>query len=267
MKVRFLDSHPRFHSRVVKLYLPLFILGGLGLAAPVFKVTPAAQAAAVSRQSRIVYDGVYSSNPAPATNQLAKSLSCRPDTGFTPAGPITAPSSQTGVIERSDPIYDHLMYGYTAGQLDDLSRECPLVIPGDDRPYINAYTSYWLGWRFDYSPVGGGACRVSNIQVLIHIRQALPVWANQDQASARLAADWRAYKSAVTTHENGHLQLIGQYGDKLLAGLKSFPPMDCGAIGQAANTLAAGYVRQLKQADAAYETTTQSGLTQGAIVP
>jgi hypothetical protein len=43
--------------------------------------------------------------------------------------------------------------------------------------------------------------------------------------------------------------------------------MDCGAIGQAANTLAAGYVRQLKQADAAYETTTQSGLTQGAIVP
>jgi predicted secreted Zn-dependent protease len=259
-----------FKRRLFKLYLPLIVLG-LGLIFDFTLQKPApVQAAPITK---ISYSGVYSSGgnsssspaPVPAVSQTGPV--CSPDGGFQPVGAVSADGGQTGLVQQIDQPYVHKMYGYTASQLAGLSRQCPLVIAGDNEPFVNAYTSYWIGWQYSYSAQADGQCRIDNPQVLLHIREALPVWQNSAQADAGLRAQWQAYASAVNTHEAGHVKLIQQSANQLLSSLQNLPSQACGSIKQAVDNLGADYVKQLASANENYDISTQHGAAQGAIVP
>lgn len=257
-----------FKHRLFKVYLPITAVGvGLLLHLTVQKPTPVQAASPVTK---ITYSGVYSSADTAASQvhtAVASTPVCSPDSQFQSAGVFTPASGQTGLIKQIDPLYSHSVVGHTATQLADLSRKCPLVVAGVSQPYINAYTSYWIGWNYNYSQGADGLCRVSNPQVLLHIRQALPVWQPSAHDAAGLAAQWQAYVAAVNVHETGHVQLINQYSEDLLSKLQSYPAMDCGSISGSVDNTGQSYLSQLKQADNSYELSTQYGATQGAIVP
>jgi predicted secreted Zn-dependent protease len=199
---------------------------------------------------------------APAIKPLP-ALQCSPDTGYQPAGPI-ALSGRPGLIEIDDNLYAHKMYGYSAGQLRGLSIQCPLVLAGSNENDVNAATSYWLGWQFNYANGGDGLCTVSDASVTLHTSQALPAWQN---ASPGLTAAWQKYQAAVTIHEAGHLQLDRDYADKILGKIQSFQPQDCSTIEQSVNSMASGLVASLDQANINYDISTQYGAAQGTIVP
>jgi predicted secreted Zn-dependent protease len=190
-------------------------------------------------------------------------LNCAPDTGYQSAGALSF-NSRTGLIQVNDEPYIHPMYGNTAAELSDLSLKCPLVLADDQESYVNAYTSYWLGWQFSYGPGDNGLCRATDAAVLLHTKQALPDWHGKDLA---LSKQWGRYLAAVTAHENGHLQLDKSYASSLLFQIQNFPPQDCSTIDQSVNSMANDLIAQLKAANQNYDNSTQHGALQGAIVP
>ncbi len=267
MEDAFWTSKASFYSRLRRLYIPLLFIGVFGLITPVLFKSEAAQATPVNQAAKVTYSGSYSSGDSSSSATAIGGLTvpgCSPDTGFQSAGAISTDTNQTGLIQQTDPIYDHAMYGNSASQLASLSRQCPLVIAGDNEAFINAYTSYWIGWQYDYQPDANGLCSVSNAKVLLHIHQALPTWAG---ANASLKQQWQNYLSAVTTHENGHVKLIQQSAGQLLQAMQTLKPADCWQIEKTINQIGQGYLAQLAEANQNYDQQTQHGATQGAIVP
>ena len=269
MEEAFWASKASFYNRFRKLYLPLLFIGAIGLTTPVLLKSETVQATPVNKVTKVSYSDTFSSGNSSAGINTSDSLAvpgCSPDTGFQTAGPISA-GQQTGLIQLTDPIYGHKMFGYTADQLASLSQQCPLIISGDNEPFINAYTSYWIGWRFDYQPGDDGLCRVSNATVLLRIHQALPVWANYGGANPALKQQWQNYLTAVTTHENGHVQLIQESAAQLLQAMRTLKPTACSQIETTVNQTGQAYLAQLAQANQNYDLQTRHGVTQGAIVP
>jgi len=265
MEVNFGTFHPSFYSRLLKVYLPLLVIGAMGILAPNLLKSQVAHATPVSNSARVTYSGSY--NSGSSASVVYKSVStCSPDKGFQPAGQITG-NGQTGLVQQFDQPYTHQMYGSTASQLADSSRQCHLVISGDNEPYINAYTSYWIGWHYDYQSDMDGKCSVSNPTVLLHIKQALPAWANYTSGSNQLKTQWQAYMTAVTSHENGHVKLIQQSSAQLLQAMQNLPSTDCSQLETSVNQLGQNYLAQLAQANSSYDQQTEHGTTQGAIVP
>ena len=269
MKVSFGTFQPGFYSRLSKVYLPLLLIGVLGILVPNLLKSQVAHATPVSHSGRIVYSVSYNSGDSSsgsAATAYSPAPSCSPDMGFQPAGPIVI-NGRDGLIQQFDQSYTHLMYGATASQLADLSRQCPLVITGDNEPYINAYTSYWIGWQFDYQVDSDGKCSVSDPTVLLHFKQALPGWANYGTASNQLKSQWLAYTAAVANHESSHVQLTRQTAAQLLQALQNLPATDCSQIEKTVNQLGQSYLAELSQANQNYDQQTGHGATQGAIVP
>lgn len=269
MEVSFGTFQPGFYSRLSKVYLPLLFIGVTGIFVPNLLKSQIAHATPVSNITRVTYSGSYNSgngSSGSASAAYTTPLSCSPDKGFQPAG-LIANDGQKGLIQQFDQPYTHLMYGDTANQLANLSRQCPLIVPGDNEPYINAYSSYWIGWRYDYLTDQDGKCSLSNPTVLLHIKQALPGWANYDAASNQLKSQWQAYEAAVTSHENGHVKLVQQSAAQLLQAMQNLPSMDCSQVEKAVNQLGQNYLDQLGLANQNYDQQTGHGATQGAIVP
>lgn len=255
-----------FRGRLIGIYAPV-ILAGIAWLCLGLGAKGAAESGAAAF-TRVVYSQTYSSGAAASasdTSAAAPTLACSPDNSFSPAGPIAA--GQSGLNEQFDSPYYHEMFGYTAQQLAGLSRQCPLVIQGDSEPYINAYTSYWIGWQYDYAALGDGTCQIRNPQVMVHIKQALPAWADAANASPVLAAQWQKYQTAVQAHEMGHVALIRDYSAHLLASLQGYGPQDCASIQDTVKRQGENYLSQLSQVNQDYDAATQHGATQGAIVP
>jgi len=102
----------------------------------------------------------------------------------------------------------------------------------------------------------GGADKVTAARVTVDQVMELPTWTDKSKATPDQQTEWDRFKTAITTHETGHVSK-----DKT-----SFAGTHATKVGQApadSNTRFDSVVAQAKTDNETYDTATQHGLTQG----
>jgi len=202
----------------------------------------------------------------------AKSAAIIPATPTCVADSYSGPSaldvsgSQPGVTQVVDATHYYQIYGYTADQARQQITQCAPRL-SDNGNDFTGYTSYRLSWLYNYGDNGSGQCTLSNIKVGMHISKVLPSLQLSQYANSAFAAQWQLFAPALDTHEQGHVTLDEQYAAKILTDLQNVPATDCATISQVASTLINSDVTLLNQANVNYDTQTNHGATQGAILP
>lgn len=208
-----------------------------------------------------------SSTPAPgaATQSTTPVQTCVPYTDSLVPTQIDLRSVSDGLAQLIDSPTQYRIYGTNAATLRSQVRQCAPATNGSAQ--YTAQTTYSLNWQYGYTRDASGMCRVVHPKVGLHVSQILPVWQPTAQADAGLPATWQQFMSALATHENGHTALDVQYAQTLQSDLNNFPATACDHIQQAVQHLADSDVATLNQANDNYDSSTNHGATQGAILP
>ncbi len=171
----------------------------------------------------------------------------------------TLPAGLTRVVDG--PVY-YQVYGSSLGALRSALDSCPL------RKAIGPYhavTAYQLTWSYS-TTVDSGVCKLTSIRVGAHIGQYLPRFTPTASTPQSVAAAWKTYAANLKQHEDGHIAIDIDYAQRLLTALQSLRVTDCGNIGQQAQTITDSYVALLNGANELYDSRTNHGATQGAVL-
>jgi predicted secreted Zn-dependent protease len=105
------------------------------------------------------------------------------------------------------------------------------------------------------------------VKVGAHIVTSLPLWQPSTNANVTLVSKWRTFMTNLTLHEAGHAALDKLYAQQLANQLANLPAMDCALVASTVKSVVSANVAALNQANDRYDTTTNHGATQGAILP
>jgi predicted secreted Zn-dependent protease len=197
---------------------------------------------------------------------------------ITPAA-VTIPACQTvayGLPSALD------LSGASAGLTQQVDAPAHYQIYGNDDSTVRAQiaqcapkmgsgeftgdTSYTINWQYNYS-ANGDACTLSNAKVGVHINEVLPNWYGSTAVSAGFVAKWQAFMSGLTTHEQGHVSLDLAMANTMLAQLQTFTAPSCETIVSVVNIQMQNELATLNAQNENYDTQTNHGATQGAILP
>jgi predicted secreted Zn-dependent protease len=191
---------------------------------------------------------------------------CVPLSGSVAPTPLALSENSTGLQQQIDQPLSYQIFGNSDSTLRSQIRQCAPKDDGQAGASFAAQTNYRLLWRYKYID-DGGMCKISDASVSIHINQVLPQWQPRSGAPKALVGEWNNFMRAVATHENGHVTLDLQYAQNLLDDLRNFPPTPCSQLQESVSHLASTDIAQLAQANDNYDSTTNHGATQGAILP
>ncbi|MBC7581549.1 DUF922 domain-containing protein [Aeromicrobium sp.] len=214
---------------------------------------------------------VVTTTPNPSTVSTAtKATSTQPLQTCVPVEtveptPIDLSTAPDGLKQQIDAPTFYQIFGITPSALRSQIRQCAPKT-GSEATFT-AETNYQLNWQYRYTEEANGQCRVVYAAVGIHIIQALPQWQPTAKAQDGLPNRWTSFMDALKTHENGHSALNVQYAQKLFNDIKRFPPTPCAQIAQSLQYLADSDVAALAQANDNYDSSTDHGATQGAVLP
>ena len=111
--------------------------------------------------------------------------------------------------------------------------------------------------RIDYQTDEHG--RLSDVSISVPTRVTLPDWSEYGSASAAEQHEWDRFRYALTTHENGHVDLVQTH----LAGI------DTRMVGEAKDHGLALYQQALdalNSASGAYDSQTDHGRNNGTVI-
>jgi predicted secreted Zn-dependent protease len=196
--------------------------------------------------------------------QTAKPM-CVPATSYPQIANRIAPlSSQTGLITNIEqPVY----YDISATTIPALRRiinNCSLQQPGLNSNF-HASTDYRITWQYNILH-SNTTCSIAAIRVGLHVSQLLPRLTTTDAAPTDVAHAWDTYSAHLRTHEDGHITRSIEYAERMTRALEAIQPMPCDALEQHANTIAQTYSTMLTAEHALYDSVTNHGATQGAIL-
>jgi predicted secreted Zn-dependent protease len=202
-----------------------------------------------------------------ATRSSGPIQTCVPVSGDTQPAALSLNDTPDGLRQQIDGPQHYQVFGDSSDVLRSQIRRCAPKPDGDSEANFTAQTTYRLTWQYRFQDVGDDTCRITQAGVGVHVRQVLPLWQPGTGAQPGLATQWNSFMEALTAHENGHTALDVQYAQRLLDDLRNFPPTPCGQLSQAVKQLADQDVAELAQANDNYDSTTDHGATQGAILP
>jgi predicted secreted Zn-dependent protease len=179
--------------------------------------------------------------------------------------PLT--NAPEGLTKTVDAPQQYVINGNTPDQLRTQIQQCAPNTSGDGAAEFTAETTYQLNWQYSIVVNGAGSCSILHPKVGVHIRQVVPLWQPTVSAQTGLSLQWQTFMSSLMTHENGHVAIDEQYAQTLLDDLRNFPPTDCGQLAGSVKHLADSDVATLNQANDNYDSATNHGATQGAILP
>ncbi|HWT55608.1 MAG TPA: DUF922 domain-containing protein [Candidatus Microsaccharimonas sp.] len=191
---------------------------------------------------------------------------CVPYTASLAPSQINLTTHHDGLTKVIDTPNFYQIYGNDAATLRAEVRRCAPKSTGDTAQYT-AQTIYRISWQYSYVHDSASMCHVIHAKVGVHIGQILPFWQPTTTANAGLSGDWQAFMTALTTHENGHTALDAQYAQTLLDDLNGFPSTACDQLPGAVQYVANNDIGMLDQANDNYDSSTDHGATQGAILP
>jgi predicted secreted Zn-dependent protease len=281
MKTVVLNRHFAFRPLVaISGFLSIILcaalcFGGSYVAGSGANEVAAADSLNASRSLQNNAGGQSASNTATVTKHAAGGTTtvngptetCVPFNGSLNPGTVALSDGSAGLIQQIDQPSFYQIFGNTSDSLRSQVRECGPKSSGQSTAQFAAETNYNLTWRYQYVGDGDGLCHVTNASVGIHINQVMPFWHPASGASSKFAAEWNTFSRNLTTHENGHISLDLQYAQTLLNDLQNFPSTSCDQLNESVRHLADSDSNLLAQANDNYDSSTNHGATQGAILP
>jgi predicted secreted Zn-dependent protease len=111
----------------------------------------------------------------------------------------------------------------------------------------------------------GGA--IQSAQVHLDLRVTLPHWVERDAASPDLQRRWDTFLVALRAHEEGHVAIARDYGEKLRAILlEARPQRSCPILGKKVQELNARFGKAERQDQLVYDEKTKHGALQGCLL-
>lgn len=169
------------------------------------------------------------------------------------------PEGLTTVVDA--PTY-YQVYGTTMDELRSAVENCPFRRSAGT---FHGVTSYQLNWS--YSPVSDGTtCTLRSIRVGMHVNQYLPLFIPSTTTPVTITATWSAYAAALKAHEDGHTAINRDYAQRLTTALQQASAVDCTSLAAQAETTLQSYTVMLNTANELYDSQTNHGATQGAVL-
>ncbi len=143
-----------------------------------------------------------------------------------------------------------------------LDRERASVIPGGEH---DAHTRWHIDWRFSYER-GENFCRINKVSVTLDAHMILPRWINPPRE--KLNAEWSRYISALTAHEDGHVEIARAAKSSIENSIAAASPEeDCAKLDEAINARARAILGTFQEREVQYDRSTRHGFSQGARFP
>lgn len=160
--------------------------------------------------------------------------------------------------------YDYKIYGNTASELRN---EMNANGPGDRGTRMDAYTSWRIQWKYQFTELDG-TCRMNDVAVTLRIAYTFPKWMNYEKGDAALKQKWNVYTNVLARHEEGHALHGQQAANEIDAAINQLPPMtSCDSLSGAANQAAQAIIAKYNEQDIQYDNETSHGMNEGAVFP
>lgn len=279
-KKRYIKDIAVLFSLALILYANLFRLGSAvlpstvaALSAPKNLVTANQQSARAQPVQTVmtyaatptlddVANTVERAQGAPTNTTTSTPTACTGSAYQLPA-PIDLSDKPAGLSAIVDAPSYYQVYGSTVSDVRSMIAACPLRQPIGN---YQATTSYRLGWQYSVVVVGDGTCRLSNVQVGLHVNQYLPYFSPTASTPSALATHWNSFATSLKTHEDGHVAIDSRYANTLTNALQNLGALDCNSINSQAKLTINGYLAALNAANDLYDAQTNHGATQGAVL-
>lgn len=175
-------------------------------------------------------------------------------------------SAPLGLTIQSDQPTKYHVFGDTADQIRTQIQHCGPRSDSSADAEFTGQTAYTLTWQYDLTQAGD-ACSIMGVRVGLHTSMALPYWQPTSKAASGLQGRWQRFDNSLQTHENGHVAIDKLYAAKLTVDLEDLGSLPCSDVASVVQDTANSVTAVLNQANDAYDTTTDHGATQGAILP
>lgn len=172
-----------------------------------------------------------------------------------------ASATLTKVVE---PTSYYQVYGDSVSELRRSIESCPVraAVAG---PY-HASTARNINWSYSVSQLGDGMCALHNPRVGLHISQLLPTFTPSASTPAKTSAKWNNYATNLAIHEQEHTRLATTHAENLAASLQDISPMKCELLRSHVDVTIKTAIALLDAQDELYDTQTNHGATQGAVL-
>jgi len=181
--------------------------------------------------------------------------------GATPALAIEAEAPSI-----HDTVEYHDITGSTEADLGAALKRLPYAESPDDRSFA-ANTRWRLRWKFSVEPTGGG-CRLVSATTDLDVQMNLPRWKAPSFARPELVKRWDAFAAALRKHEDGHRDIaIAAAYEIVERAQKTQSALDCETFKRRLSRIADATVREYRDKESSYDTTTLHGRAQGASFP
>lgn len=153
-------------------------------------------------------------------------------------------------------------YGFTGQTVPAMRASIDRVRPG------NQDGSAWgtVNWSWRRVIGADGRCSFGRTQVTLREAFVMPRWASRAGAPADVQATWDTYLARLWVHERGHQTLSQKAANAVAFRLAHMGSQaTCARLDAAANRAASEIMRRQQVAQAAYDTRTDHGATQGAV--
>ena len=165
-------------------------------------------------------------------------------------------------------ISDQLEFRYYAVQADARKSllqvlQAATPIHENGRTFIG-HTDRNIEWHLHWQDTARGTCRITDVHVSLQAHIVLPQLSGIDPDRQ---GEFTRFLMALRIHEFGHYRLERQAAAQIDAALAALPDMaNCREIEQAANSTARRILAEFAQKNVDYDTATDHGKTQGAVL-
>lgn len=176
-------------------------------------------------------------------------------------GQVDLSNRKAGFYHEMNPTAYYTVNGNSTRQIVEQMLSCA---PQYEQGSI-AVTLSQASIAYDLTEKDNGICRVINPRIGIKTTVALPEWKNSN-TNETLEKKWNTFAKNIAFHENGHVSIDAQYGQKMYTAISTTADENCTTINQTVKTKLMGLKKAMDAANAQYDKETEHGHTQGVIL-
>jgi predicted secreted Zn-dependent protease len=149
----------------------------------------------------------------------------------------------------------------------ELRRSINQSRPWKDENATDARTEWKVQWSFGTMSVDG-SYRLRSLETKTTITYTLPRWAPGAESSKALRDHWARYSAAIRTHEEGHARIALVAAGEMRRRINALPEAPTArSLEKQINDTADKVVAEYREIEAAYDSKTTHGASQGAHFP
>ena len=226
--------------------------------------TPSSSAGSITTRSTLLTH--ISAAPVTTQNSSPAVLPCTPVAMPHPTT-LDLTLAPAGVSQLTEPTEYYTIYGNDALTLQQQIAHCAPGSSASNLAEFTAQTAYNLTWQYGTTVFDDGTCQAGNVKIGVHTQTVLPSWQPGTDATPGLAARWSNFAAALAVHEQGHASLAADYAGQILADVSAVPVQSCDTLTSTLNAVIQNDAAGLSAASERYDTQTNHGATQGAVLP